>query len=210
MVMTEQNTTQTTKQNEARSLASKQSKNKNGSLNHQKRNRSDFQTNKNPKSHKPFDSNKKKVVFNPDEFFWLYGESDIREDYELLGVSSETFSKSSTVIETAKGLLKEKIRSIGGNSVIGLKVERGDSSRNAFGTGYTAANFTASGCASLVVPKKLDNFRKNDLKENFRKKLDADTNRIEIQEKVPVSFFRTLSIFVVSILLILAVAFLLI
>ncbi len=149
-----------TTQKRAGSLPQNQSKK--SSQNRRKRNRSEFSTNN--QSQKPFYQKKNKDDGN--DFFWLYGEGDLKKHLELLAVSEEKFSQKGTVIETAKGKLRERIRSRGGNAVIDLSVDRGDTWGYGF-SAHTAAIFTASGHAALVVPKSLDETEKSALKAQF-------------------------------------------
>ena len=167
--MTEQNTTQTTIQKDALSLPREHSPNR------KNRHRSAPYSNKNLQSQKPVFQRRKKIEFDPNKFFWLYGVGDLKQQYEILDTSEKRLSFKGTTIEQVRGELRERIRSLGGNGVIGLKVERGNNSQNLFGTGYVAAEFSASGWAVLVAPKELDDSRKVELRENFKKKGNTPT-----------------------------------
>lgn len=88
------------------------------------------------------------------KFYWIYQESDVFDDKEILFIDSRTIVRESTTIEQAKREVQSYIRSIGGNTAMHLKVGRRESWLS-----YTP-RYTVSANAALVVPKTTPDTKK--------------------------------------------------
>ena len=121
--------------------------------------------------------NRKTEGYNRAQFLWLYGEADVFDDKEVLAISVAAYAFYATTIEQAKGQLREKIRGLGGNAAIFLRVSRGTTTRT-FSGDYMPAFFRAEAKAALVVPKQMSEEKKSELLAKFK-----ETTRVEVKEE---------------------------
>ena len=108
---------------------------------------------------------KRGVRFNPLKFYWFYGKGDLAETDEVLGVHTDRISRTASTIDQAKGELRSAIRALGGNAAVAVIIERGSATKCSWA--YEPAPYTASACAGLIVNKKLNEKKKNELYSKF-------------------------------------------
>lgn len=113
---------------------------------------------------RPSSSRKPKSDFNPNRFYWLYSSSDLGPDERILTSGVRCHAKAKT-IQQAKGSIRASVRSHCGNAALNLKIDKGDSLW--INGVYEAPEYEVTAIASLVVPRGLDQKKKNQLRKRF-------------------------------------------
>lgn len=158
--MTEQ-LNQTT-QKKAASLPQNQSKK--SSQNRRKRNRSEFSANKTQAKTNFYP--KKKVEFDSSKFFYMYGKGDLPLGMEIGFVDKNPIFHTATTISQARGVLRAKIRELGGNAAGYLTEERRSVAKTSWS--YAPAKYEVGAYPTLVYPKDLPSKDKEELLARFK------------------------------------------
>lgn len=104
------------------------------------------------------------IRFNPNRFYWLYSSSDLGPDERILTSGVRCHAKANT-IQQAKGAIRASVRSHCGNAALNLKIDKGDSLW--INGVYEAPEYEVTAIASLVVPRGLDQEKKDQLRKRF-------------------------------------------
>lgn len=100
------------------------------------------------------------------KFYWIFQESDVYDDKEILFVDNRSVIREGTTIEQAKREVQSFIRSIGGNTAMHLNVEKTSAPKTSWA--YYPARYSVSANAALVVPRSMREEKKDELCSHLR------------------------------------------